>query len=209
MTEPQYSYCFFQILGWFVLTLFCGSYNFWTCIHICIFIIHAEYFWLVMAGLKEIFYTLIQKFVYITFCLLTKSQAMLQLKILMLNEQNAQAQKFLLSLCILFIHWLFVCQVSIDLIISHPWSFFWVLASSLVIVLKLFLIFSNLVLGILYGAGEACGGLEGAWMGHVCEARGGRGDTFIILANFEIVLIFKSLSRSATRSATLIYHVYY
>ena len=46
-------------------------------------------------------------------------------------------------------------------------------------------------------------------MGSVCGARGGRGDTFIILANFEIVLIFKSLSRSATRSATLIYHVYY
>ena len=46
-------------------------------------------------------------------------------------------------------------------------------------------------------------------MGSVCGVRGGRGDTFIILANFEIVLIFKSLSRSATRSATLIYHVYY
>ena len=50
---------------------------------------------------------------------------------------------------------------------------------------------------------------RGTWMGHVCEAREGRGDTFIILANFEIVLIFKSLSRSATRSATLMYHVYY
>ena len=36
-----------------------------------------------MAGLKEIFYTLILKFVYITFGLLTELQTMLQLKILM------------------------------------------------------------------------------------------------------------------------------
>ena len=53
-----------------------------------IYINHAEYFWLVMAGLKEIFYTLILKFVYITFCLLMEPQTedermkMLQLKIL-------------------------------------------------------------------------------------------------------------------------------
>ena len=33
-----------------------------------------EYFWLVMAGLKETFYTLILKFVHIAFCLLTKPQ---------------------------------------------------------------------------------------------------------------------------------------
>ena len=37
-------------------------------LHICVFIIHAEYFWLVIAGLKKKFYTLIPKFVYITFC---------------------------------------------------------------------------------------------------------------------------------------------
>ena len=52
-------------------------------LHICIFIIHAEYFWLVMAGLKETFYILILKFVYITFCLLTEPRSMLQLKFFM------------------------------------------------------------------------------------------------------------------------------
>ena len=52
-------------------------------LHICICIIHAEYFWLVLAGLKEKFYTSILRFVYITFCLLMEPQAMLQLKILM------------------------------------------------------------------------------------------------------------------------------
>ena len=36
-----------------------------------------------MAGLKEKFYTLLLKFVYITFCLLVEPQTMLQLKILM------------------------------------------------------------------------------------------------------------------------------
>ena len=36
-----------------------------------------EYLWLVMAGLKEKSCTLILKFVYITFCLLTKPQTML------------------------------------------------------------------------------------------------------------------------------------
>ena len=51
--------------------------------HVYIYIIHAEYFWLVMAGLKEKIYTLIFKFVYITFRLLTEPQTMLQLKILM------------------------------------------------------------------------------------------------------------------------------
>ena len=57
--------------------------------------------------------------------------------------------KFLLSLCILFIHCSFVCQVSIDLIYFSPLKFFWVLASSLVIVLKLFLFFGNLSLSVL------------------------------------------------------------
>ena len=33
--------------------------------HIYIYIIHAEYLWLVMAGLKEMFCTLVLKFVYI------------------------------------------------------------------------------------------------------------------------------------------------
>ena len=36
-------------------------------LHICIFIIHTKYFWLVMIGLKKKIYTLILKFVYITF----------------------------------------------------------------------------------------------------------------------------------------------
>ena len=43
-------------------------------LHIYIFIIHAEYLWLVMAGLKEKFYTLVLKFVCITFCLLSELQ---------------------------------------------------------------------------------------------------------------------------------------
>ena len=43
-------------------------------LHIYIFIIHPEYLWLVMAGLKEKFYTLVLKFVYITFCLLSELQ---------------------------------------------------------------------------------------------------------------------------------------
>ena len=55
-----------------------------------------------MAGLKGKFYTLILKFVYITFCLLTEPQTMLQPKILM--AQTSFYCKFLLSLCILFIH---------------------------------------------------------------------------------------------------------
>ena len=43
-------------------------------LHRCIYIIHIEYFWLVMTGLKEKFYTLILKFVYIPICLLTEPQ---------------------------------------------------------------------------------------------------------------------------------------
>ena len=49
-------------------------------LHICIFIIHTENFWLILAGLKETFYISILKFVYITFCLLTEPQTMLQLE---------------------------------------------------------------------------------------------------------------------------------
>ena len=70
---------FFQILGslnqlaHFVLVTII---IFDLTLHICIYIYinHVEYFWLVMAGLKEIFYTLILKFVYITFCLLMEPQ---------------------------------------------------------------------------------------------------------------------------------------
>ena len=47
-----------------------------------IYIIHAQYFWLVMAGLKGKLYTLILKFMYITFFLLTEPQTMMLLKIL-------------------------------------------------------------------------------------------------------------------------------
>ena len=43
-------------------------------LHICLFIIHAEYFWLVIAGLRKSVYTLILRFVYITFYLLTELQ---------------------------------------------------------------------------------------------------------------------------------------
>ena len=46
-------------------------------------IIHAEYFWLFMADLKEKIYALILKSVYVTICLLTEPQTKLQLKILM------------------------------------------------------------------------------------------------------------------------------
>ena len=76
-------------------------------LHICIFIIHALYFWHVMAGLKEKFYILIIKFMYGTFCFLTEPQTMLQLKILW--HRPYFIVKLLLSLCILFIHSSFVC----------------------------------------------------------------------------------------------------
>ena len=96
-------------------------------LHICIFIIHALYFWHAMAGLKEKFYTLIIKFMHIKFCLLTKPQTILQLKILW--HRPYFIVKLLLSLCILFIHSSFVCQVSIDMIYFSflkffSWSFF-------------------------------------------------------------------------------------
>ena len=91
-------------------------------LHICIFIIHALYFWHVMAGLKEKFYTLIIKFMYVTFCFLTEPQTMLQLKILW--HRPYFIVKLLLSLCILFIHFSFVCQVSIDMIYFSSLNFF-------------------------------------------------------------------------------------
>ena len=52
-------------------------------VYIYIYIIYAEYFWRGLAGLKEKIYTLILKFVYITFSLLTEPQTVFQLKILM------------------------------------------------------------------------------------------------------------------------------
>ena len=44
------------IFSYFVLVTII---SFDLALHICIFIIYAEYFWLVVAGLKEKFYTLI------------------------------------------------------------------------------------------------------------------------------------------------------
>ena len=113
-------------------------------LHLCIFIIYAEYFWLVMAGLKEKNYTLILKFVYITFCLTTNHchfNHRLCCSWRFWLYRPHFIVKFLLNLCILFIHCSFFCQVSIDLIHFSPLNFFWVLASSLVIILKSFLIF--------------------------------------------------------------------
>ena len=82
MAEPQCSYCYFSNFGliysYFVLVTII---IFDLALHICIYIIHAEYFWQVMAGFTEKFVTLILKLVYITFCLLMKPQTMLQLKI--------------------------------------------------------------------------------------------------------------------------------
>ena len=104
LAEPQYFYFFpnFRLICYFVLVTIA---IFDLALHICIFIIHAEYFWLVTAGLKGTFYTLILKFAYITFCLLREPQTMLQLRILM---AYTFIKKFLLSLCILFIHCSFV-----------------------------------------------------------------------------------------------------
>ena len=85
-------------------------------IHICIFIIHAEYFW--ENSLKEKFYPLILKFVCITFSLLTEPQTMLQLKIVM--TETFFIVKFLLSLCIPFIHCSFCVKFQLIWSISHP-----------------------------------------------------------------------------------------
>ena len=94
-----------------------------------------------MAGLKEKFYTLILKFWNITFWLLTEPQSMLQLKILMAQTlfYCQVYSEFMHSVHSLLI----LCLVSIDLIYFSPLKFFCVLASSLVIVLKLFLIFGQ------------------------------------------------------------------
>ena len=76
------------------------------------------------------FSSLILKFAHITFCLMAELQTVLKLKILM-----AFYVKLLLSLCILLIHCSFEFQVLIDLVYFSHLKFFWVLASSLVIVL--------------------------------------------------------------------------
>ena len=75
--------------------------------HICIFIIHAEYFWLVMTGLKEKCYTFLLKFVYITFCLLREPQKTEDFEAYTLFYSKVSSE----LLCILFIHCSFVCQV--------------------------------------------------------------------------------------------------
>ena len=98
--------------------------------HICICIIHIEYFWLVMAGLKEKLYTLILKFAYITFCLLaTELQTILQLKILM--TYTFIAKFFWVCAFRSFVAHLFQSSFNwFDLFLTVEF-FFWVLASSL------------------------------------------------------------------------------
>ena len=71
-----FKYFFFQILILIFVLVIIIIFD--LSLHICIFIIHAGYFWLVMAGLKEKFYNLILRFVYITFCLLMEPQTILQ-----------------------------------------------------------------------------------------------------------------------------------
>ena len=83
LAKPHCSYCFSKfrlICSYFVLVTIIV---FDLALHMCIFIIHVEYIWLVVAGSKEKIYTLILKFVCITFCLLTEPQTILELKILM------------------------------------------------------------------------------------------------------------------------------
>ena len=98
--------------------------------HICICIIHTEYFWLVIAGLKEKIYTLILKFAYITFCLLaTELQTILQLKILM--TYTFIAKFFWVCAFRSFVAHLFQSSFNwFDLFLTVEF-FFWVLASSL------------------------------------------------------------------------------
>ena len=111
---------FFQILGSFVLI--------YIYIYTYIFIIHTEYFWLDMAGLKERFYTLILQFVYITFCLLTEPQTILHIDWLH-TEYFDRIHLILLwsffwacSFCSFIDHLCIKFQLTWS--ISHPWSFF-------------------------------------------------------------------------------------
>ena len=74
LAKPQCFYCFSKFQAHLFLLCSCNNsnlYNPW------------EHFWLVMAVLKGKFYTLILKFMYITFCLLAEPQTMLQLNIFM------------------------------------------------------------------------------------------------------------------------------
>ena len=54
LAEPQWSYCFFPnlrlICSYFVLVTIM---IFYLALHICIFVIHAEYFWLVIGWFEE------------------------------------------------------------------------------------------------------------------------------------------------------------
>ena len=101
-------------------------------LHISIFIIHVEYFWLLMTGLKERFHTLILNFVYITFCLLTEPQTV---------TAGDFIVKFLLSFCAFCSFIAHLCAKFQLTWYILTLEVFCVLASSLVIVLKFFLIF--------------------------------------------------------------------
>ena len=83
MADPQCFYCFSKFWAHLFLFCSCDNYNFWPCItHTHIYysrgVFLAGYSWF-----EKKIYTLILKFVYITFCSLTEPQTMLQLKILM------------------------------------------------------------------------------------------------------------------------------
>ena len=118
---------FFQILGSFVLILFLWQLWFWPRIR-HMYIYHPRGVFLGgygrFEGLKEKFYTVKFKFVYITFCLLMELCCSWRFW----WHRPYFIVKFVPRLCILFIHY-------------PPMNLFWVLASSLAIVLNLFLIF--------------------------------------------------------------------
>ena len=126
MAETQCSYFFpnFRLIcSYFVLVTII---IFDLALQICLYIIHAEYFWLFMAGLKETFYTLIFKFMYIIWLCCSWRFSW---------HGPDFIVKFLLSSSILFIHRLFVSSLN-WLIYFSPLKIFWVLASSLVIALR-------------------------------------------------------------------------
>ena len=133
LAEPQCSYCFSKYYPHLLLFYFCGNYTFWPCItHMYI----THMFWLVSRKNFVLKYSnsCISPFVYWRNHRLCCSWRFWW-------HRPYFIVKFLLNLCILVIHYSFVCQVSIDLNYFSPFKFFWVLASSLVIVFKLFLIF--------------------------------------------------------------------
>ena len=130
LAEPQYSYCFSKFQTH--LFLYCSCDN---CTHMYVY--HQRgLFWLVMAVLY--FNTQIR--VYHILYTDGTIETMLQLKILM-TQTFFYCEVSSKLVCILFIYCSVMCQVSIDLIYFSPSKFFWVFASSLVIVLQLFLIF--------------------------------------------------------------------